>query len=61
MEQELASFISQVGFPIVAFYLMYRMVNNQMKDNTDAINNNSKIMNNLLNHFTQKGDDSDGI
>ena len=61
MEQELASFISQVGFPIVAFYLMYRMVNNQMKDNTDAINNNTKIMNNLLNHFTQKGDDSDSI
>lgn len=61
MEQEFASFISQVGFPIVAFYLMYRMVNNQMKDNTDAINNNTKIMSNLLSHFTQKGDDSDSI
>lgn len=61
MEQELANFISQVGFPIVAFYLMYRMVNNQMKDNTDAINNNTKVMGDLLHHFTKKGDDSDSI
>lgn len=61
MEQELAQFISQVGFPIVAFILMYRMVTNQMKENTDAINNNTKIISKLLVHLDlRKEGDDDG-
>lgn len=44
MEQEFASIISSVGFPIFAFLLMYRMVTTQMKENTEAIRNNTTIM-----------------
>lgn len=55
MEAEIAALISSVGFPIVAFYLMYRMVNNQMKENTDAIKNNTNAMIRIVawleNHF----------
>lgn len=56
METEIASLISSIGFPIVAFYLMYKMVNQQMKDNTEAINNNTKMMTKLLAHFNLDGD-----
>lgn len=31
------SLISNVGFPIVAFLLMYRMARDTIKDNTEAI------------------------
>ena len=60
METEIASLISSVGFPIVAFYLMYKMVNQQMKDNTEAINNNTKMMTKLLAHFKLDGDNDEG-
>lgn len=30
--------ISTVGFPIVAFFLMYRLTENTIKENTAAIN-----------------------
>lgn len=51
MESEIASLVSSVGFPIVAFYLMYRMVNNQIKDNTQAMNNNTNIIHRLLEYL----------
>ena len=36
--------ISTIGFPIVAFLLMYKMVNGCIKDNTEAIKENTKLM-----------------
>ena len=64
METEIFSAISTIGFPIVAFYLMYRMVNEQLKENTKAINNNTNLVNQLLTFLKIKmkeEDDNDGI
>ena len=36
--------ISTIGFPIVAFLLMYKMVNGCIKDNTEAIKESTKLM-----------------
>lgn len=36
---ELMDAISTVGFPIVAFMLMYRMANQTIKQNTQALQN----------------------
>jgi len=35
----MVSMISNVGFPIAAFLLMYRMATQTMKENTEAIKN----------------------
>jgi hypothetical protein len=35
--QEVAAFIGQVGFPVVAFYLMYNMAKDTIKENTSAL------------------------
>lgn len=32
-----ANLVGSVGFPIAAFYLMYRMANDAIKENTKAI------------------------
>lgn len=40
--------ISTVGFPIVAFLLMYKMVNGCIRDNTEAIKENTKLMTEVL-------------
>lgn len=64
METELLTAISTIGFPIVAYYLMYRMVNEQLKDLTKAINNNTSLVNQLITLIqitTKKEDDNDGI
>ena len=37
MELELIGLIQSVGFPIVAFLLMYHLVKDTIKDNTKAI------------------------
>jgi len=39
MEELIIQLISNVGFPIVAFLLMYRLTQTTIKDNTKAINN----------------------
>ena len=44
--------ISTVGFPIVAFYLMYKMVNGAIKDNTEAINKNTELMSEVMSLVT---------
>lgn len=54
MEQELASLISNVGFPIVVCIFMYRMINNQLKENTTAINNNTQLMTKILTYLEAK-------
>ena len=36
---DMVSMISNVGFPIAAFLLMYRMATSTMKENTEAIKN----------------------
>jgi uncharacterized membrane protein len=38
-EQAVVSAISNVGFPIVAFLLMYRMSRETIKENTEALQN----------------------
>ena len=48
----LLSAVATVGFPIVAFYLMYRMVNGCIKDNTEAIKENTKLMTEVLSLVT---------
>jgi hypothetical protein len=35
--QEVAAFIGQVGFPVVAFYLMYNMAKETIKENTETL------------------------
>jgi len=37
--EQFAGMISNVGFPMAAFYLMYRMATNTISENTEAINN----------------------
>lgn len=37
MTAGLTEFVSNVGFPIVAFVLMYRMSRQTIKENTEAI------------------------
>ena len=44
--------ISTVGFPIVAFYLMYKMVNGAIKDCTEAINKNTELMSEFMSLMT---------
>lgn len=34
---EFTGVVSNVGFPIAAFFLMYRMANKTIKDNTEAL------------------------
>jgi len=36
---DVTSMISNVGFPIAAFLLMYRLATTTMRDNTEAIQN----------------------
>lgn len=54
MEQEFISLISNVGFPIVVCVFMYRMINNQLKENTTAINNNTQLMTKILTYLEAK-------
>jgi len=37
MEEVLISAVSTVGFPIVAFYLMYQLTRDTIQKNTDAL------------------------
>ena len=37
MEEILISAVSTVGFPIVAFYLMYQLTRDTIQKNTDAL------------------------
>lgn len=61
MEQDWATFVSSLGFPIVAFIMMYRLVTNQMKENTDAIKNNTNIMSKIMTIISRlEGRDNDG-
>lgn len=46
--QIFTTLVSSVGFPIVAFYLMYKMVNGALKENTAEIKRNTELMSKLL-------------
>lgn len=35
--RNISGMVSNVGFPIAAFYLMYKMVNQSMRENTQAL------------------------
>lgn len=44
IEDTIVTLINQVGFPIVAFFLMYKMAQTTIKDNTTAILELSKMI-----------------
>lgn len=44
MEEILISAVSTVGFPIVAFYLMYQLTKDTIQKNTDAINDLKEVV-----------------
>lgn len=53
--------VSNVGFPIAAYVLLYVMINTQLKENTTAINNNTRLMQRILAYLeAQEGSDIDG-
>lgn len=37
MEETILLWVKDLGFPIVAFFLMYRMANNTIKENSQAL------------------------
>jgi hypothetical protein len=43
-EEILISAISTVGFPIVAFYLMYNLTRDTIAKNTDALNELKEVI-----------------
>ena len=51
------SAISSVGFPIVVSGALFWYMVTEGKKNTEAINNNTAIMDKLLEHITCKGED----
>lgn len=46
--EELTSLISNVGFPIAAFCAMYYMCNQTIKENTKAISDVTKTMQQIV-------------
>ena len=46
--QAIIQAISTVGFPIVAFGLMYYMVNNSVKELKDTVSKNTSVMEKVL-------------
>ena len=51
------SAISSVGFPIVVSGALFWYMVTEGRKNTEAINNNTAIMNKLLDHIAGEGDD----
>lgn len=51
---ELAQFVSQVGFPIVAFGMMYYMCNTTVKENTQSTNDLKDAINRLNDKLVEK-------
>lgn len=59
--EEITEIISNIGFPIACCLLMYNMINNQLKENTTAINNNTNLMTKILTYLeTRDRSDIDG-
>lgn len=52
--EEITEIISNIGFPIACCLLMYNMINNQLKENTTAINNNTNLMTKILTYLEAK-------
>jgi len=44
MEELIIQAVSTVGFPIVAFYLMYQLTKDTIQKNTDAINDLKEVV-----------------
>lgn len=44
LEESLLTAISTVGFPIVAFFAMYKMSNDTIQKNTDALNELKEVI-----------------
>lgn len=48
MEAWISDFISNVAFPIAAFYMMYRMCDDTLRKNTEAINKLSEKITDVM-------------
>ena len=56
-----AALVSQVGFPIGAFFLLYYLVKGELKEVTQAVNQNTLAIQRLLTYMEAKeGADIDG-
>lgn len=58
----IAQYVGSIGFPIVAFWLIYEYMKQRDKDQieerklfTEAINNNTKAINELTNKIAEGG------
>ena len=50
--------ISSVGFPIVAFLLLFRYIKTEMKELSQVIQLNTNALTALLEHMREKEDDN---
>ena len=53
MEQDIIQLVSNVGFPIAAFCMMYYMCNTTIKENTKVVQDCAD----LIRHITDKKED----
>lgn len=59
MEQDIATLVSNIGFPIAAFCAMYYMCNTTLKENTKAITECTELMREVIRGITRKEDKKD--
>jgi len=48
MAFDIVDLVKNLGFPVVAFLLMYRMTNNSIKENTNAIDRMGVLLEKLM-------------
>lgn len=53
---EFVEFVTSVGFPIAACCGLYYMINGILKRVEDALNNNTVVMNRLIDKLDNKGE-----
>lgn len=55
MDAELMTLISNVGFPIAAFCMMFYMCNTTIKENTQVVADCAELIRHIVDH--KKGDE----
>lgn len=61
MEMEtVVSLISSVGFPIVCCFFMWRYINTTLKDFTNTMNENTRMISKLCDRLEQSFNGKDG-
>jgi hypothetical protein len=56
MERDMIALLSNVGFPVVAYLLMYRMVTSTLQENTKAIATMSQVLQELRSALERRGE-----